>query len=151
MITDSLLSLFRRDLLKLKQEIAQYAKEENIWRIDGAVLNSAGNLTLHLIGNLNTYIGSEFGHTGYIRNRPAEFALKNVPREELLHKIERTIEMLEDVLPTLTEEQLAMEFQHETAEGKVTTGHFLIHLATHLNYHLGQVNYHRRLIDNRSE
>lgn len=147
MITDSLITLFRRDLLKLKQEISQYTKEDNIWRVDGAILNSAGNLTLHLIGNLNTYIGSEFGHTGYIRNRPAEFALKNISRKELTDKLEHTIKMLEDVLPQITIEQLLRAYPHETAEGSVSTEYFLMHLATHLNYHLGQVNYHRRLLD----
>ena len=145
MIVNSLHVIFRRDLLKLKLELEQYSHEEDIWRIAGSVLNSAGNLTLHLIGNLNTYIGAELGKTGYIRDRPKEFSIKNIPREELIYNIMRTMEMLEKVLPSLTEEQLLREYPQETAEGKVSTQHFLIHLATHLNYHLGQVNYHRRL------
>jgi len=147
MVTDSLKTLYTRDLAKLKQEITLYSSEENIWRIDQNILNSAGNLCLHLIGNLNTYIGAELGNTGYIRNRPEEFSLKNVPRQELINQIDRTIEMLEIVVGSLTEDQLKSEFPRAVADDKVSTEYFLIHLAMHLSYHLGQVNYHRRLLD----
>jgi hypothetical protein len=147
MVTDSLKTLYTRDLAKLKLEITLYSSEENIWRIDQNILNSAGNLCLHLVGNLNTYIGAELGNTGYIRNRPDEFSLKNVPRQELINKIDRTIEMLEIVVGSLTEDQLKSEFPRAVSDDKVSTEYFLIHLAMHLSYHLGQVNYHRRLLD----
>lgn len=148
MLTDSLKTLYSRDLTKLKQELELYNSEDNIWRIDRNILNSAGNLSLHLIGNLNTYIGAELGNTGYIRNRPEEFSLKNVPRQELISKIERTIEMIDATLSSLTEDQLKSEYPQLVADAKVLTEYFLVHLATHLGYHLGQVNYHRRLLDN---
>ena len=147
MLTDTLKILFSRDLVKLKQELESYHKEDNIWRIDRNILNSAGNLCLHLIGNLNTYIGAELGNTGYIRNRPEEFSLKNIPRQELISKIEHTIEMLNTTLDSLTEDQLNSEYPQVVADNKVSTEYFLVHLATHLGYHLGQVNYHRRLLD----
>ncbi|SDD68977.1 Protein of unknown function [Mucilaginibacter pineti] len=147
MITATLKALYTRDLLKLKQEITLYSNEENIWRIDQNILNSAGNLCLHLIGNLNTYIGAQLGNTDYVRNRPAEFSLKNVPRQELISQIDRTIEVLEPVLGSLTEDQLKSEYPRLVAEETVSTEYFLIHLAMHLSYHLGQVNYHRRLLD----
>lgn len=147
MVTDSLKTLYTRDLAKLKLEITLYSSEENIWRIDQNILNSAGNLCLHLVGNLNTYIGAELGNTGYIRNRPEEFSLKNVPRQELINKIDQTMEMLEMVVGSLTEDQLKSEFPRAVSDNTVSTEHFLIHLAMHLSYHLGQVNYHRRLLD----
>lgn len=147
MLTETLKSLYTRDLTKLKQEISLYSKEANIWRIDQNILNSAGNLCLHLIGNLNTYIGAELGNTGYVRNRPEEFSLKNIPQQELINKIDNTIDMLEAVVGTLTDEQLKSEYPQIVLDGKVSTEYFLTHLATHLSYHLGQVNYHRRLLD----
>jgi uncharacterized damage-inducible protein DinB len=148
MLTTTLTSLYTRDLTKLKQEIALYSNEANIWRVDERILNSAGNLCLHLVGNLNTYIGAQFGHTGYVRNRPEEFSLKDIPRKELMSKIEGTIEMIEAVVGTLTEEQLSSDYPQVVLEGGVvSTAYFLVHLATHLSYHLGQVNYHRRLLD----
>ncbi|RXF70127.1 DinB family protein [Arcticibacter tournemirensis] len=148
MLNDTLKIIYIRDLSKLKQELELYKSEDNIWIISKDILNSAGNLSLHLIGNLNAYIGAELGGTGYVRNRPNEFSLKNVPRHELISKIERTIEMIDTVLPSLTEDQLKSEFPQIVSVGKVSTEYFLVHLATHLNYHLGQINYHRRLLDN---
>lgn len=87
MQTETLKILFNRDLTKLKQEIELYQNETKLWAIEKGITNSAGNLCLHLIGNLNSYIGSELGKTNYIRNRPLEFSLKNVPRVELLDKL----------------------------------------------------------------
>ena len=148
MLIDTLKFLFNRDLTKLKEELELYTNEENIWQIDGNILNSAGNLTLHLIGNLNTYIGAEFGKTGYLRNRPEEFSLRDVPREELIGKIEDTIKVLNATLPMLTGEQMNGEYPQVVFDRAVSTEYMLIHLASHLGYHLGQVNYHRRLLDN---
>lgn len=147
MLTDTLRSLYSRDLNKLKEELELYKDEANIWRIDGNILNSAGNLCLHLVGNLNTYIGGVLGQSGYIRNRPEEFSLKDIPRSELISKIEKTIDVLNATLPLITEEQMQEEYPRHIDGNKRTTGYFLVHLATHLDYHLGQVNYHRRLLD----
>lgn len=147
MIADTLKALYSRDLNKLKQELELYVNEANIWRTDKNILNSAGNLALHLIGNLNAYIGAELDNSGYIRNRPAEFSLKNVPRQELIDKIAQTILIVESAMDKLTDEQLKSEYPQEVSVGKVSTEYFLVHLAMHLSYHLGQVNYHRRLLD----
>ena len=149
MITDTLKSLFSRDLAKLKQELELYTKEENIWRIDKNITNTAGNLCLHLVGNLNTYIGAVLGGTDYIRNRPEEFSLRNIPRQQLISKIETTINVVEEALSALTEDQVKGQYPQTVLDDRVvTTEYFLVHLAGHLNYHLGQVNYHRRLLDN---
>ncbi len=102
---------------------------------------------MHLVGNLNAYIGAEYGKTGYVRNRPDEFALKNVPRAELVDKIEKTIGMVEKSFGIITEEQLNEQYPGEIALKGASTGYFFTHLAMHLSYHLGQINYHRRLLD----
>jgi uncharacterized damage-inducible protein DinB len=147
MLNHTLRTLFSRDLNKLKEELELYQNEAHIWRIDGDILNSAGNLCLHLVGNLNTYIGAEFGKTGYVRNRPEEFALKHVPRQELLHKIDETIQVVDDALAILTVDKLNSEYPQIVLNGTTSTEYFLVHLAMHLSYHLGQVNYHRRMLD----
>ncbi len=148
MLIQVLRPLFARDLAKLRNEIALYKSEEKIWVVDASIPNSAGNLCLHLVGNLNTYIGAELGKTSYIRHRDLEFSLKDVPREELLAKIDDTALVVDAVLAVLTNEQLAEEYPLEVFAGKtMTTGYYLAHLAMHLSYHLGQVNYHRRLLD----
>ena len=148
MLIESLKILFNRDLNKLKTEIESYQNESDIWKIQKGIANSAGNLCLHLVGNLNTYIGAEFGKTGYIRNRALEFSLKDIPRAELTQKIEETIVVVNNALNIISEEELKMEFPLLVFEKKTSTEFMLIHLTTHLAYHLGQINYHRRLLDN---
>lgn len=147
MLTTTLIALFERDLNKLKSELLAYQSEEVIWKTEAAISNSAGNLALHLIGNLNTYIGAEIGKTGYIRNRPLEFSAKFVPRDRLIADIEATIEVIKNALPLLTDEDYKVEYPVLVLEEKKSTEYFFIHLAVHLGYHLGQINYHRRLLD----
>jgi len=147
MLIETLKSLFNRDLSKLKIEIESYQNENHIWVIDKNISNSGGNLCLHLIGNINTYIGAELGKTGYVRNRPLEFSLKNIPKSELLSKIDETIAIINDTLDRLTNADLEAIYPQIVFEKEMTTGFFLVHLSTHLAYHLGQINYHRRLLD----
>lgn len=147
MLIETLKTLFKRDLNKLKAEIELYQDEANIWQVERSIANSAGNLCLHLVGNLNTYIGAQFGKTGYIRYRDDEFALKNIPREELIEKVEKTIVVVEASLDMLSEDQLQQEYPQPVFDKGMSTEYFLVHLAMHLSYHLGQVNYHRRLLD----
>ncbi len=148
MFTQILKSLLVRDLSKLRIEITLYKDEANIWRTDKEITNPAGNLCLHLVGNLNAYIGAVFGNTGYVRNRDLEFSLKDIPRQVLLERIEATLLSIEQTLDAMNDEQLALEYPLIVFKEKMTTGYFLIHLSGHLGYHLGQVNYHRRLLDN---
>jgi uncharacterized damage-inducible protein DinB len=147
MIVNSIKSIFIRDLSKLKGEIESYPDENSIWEIRSDINNSAGNLTLHLIGNLNTYIGSELNKTGYIRNRELEFTRKNVSRVQLIQSIEATISVIENALDQLSVTDLEKEYPILIWEKKTSTAYVLIHLTIHLAYHLGQINYHRRLLN----
>lgn len=147
MLIATLRQLFKRDLEKLRTEITLYQDEDIIWKVDKQIANCAGNLCLHIIGNLNAYLGTVLGNTGYIRDREGEFSIKGISRAELLSKITETIEVVDAALANLTEEVLWKEYPMVVFKDKMTTGHFLVHLETHLGYHLGQVNYHRRLLD----
>jgi uncharacterized damage-inducible protein DinB len=147
MLIDTLKTLFNRDLNRLRSEIEQYKNEENLWKVEGLIANSAGNLCLHLVGNLNTYIGKEIGNIKYVRNRELEFSLKDVSRKELLNKIDNTIEVVNKSLDNLDESSLENEYPILVFDQKISTEYLLVHLTTHLTYHLGQINYHRRLMD----
>lgn len=147
MLIETLKLLFTRDLNKLRREIEQYQDEQNIWKTDGNITNSAGNLCLHLVGNLNTYIGKELGGTAYVRDRASEFSLKDISRPELLNKIDETVMVINQALGKLDESALADEFPALVFDSKTSIEYMLVHLATHLAYHLGQINYHRRLTD----
>lgn len=148
MLVETLKLLFNRDLLRLKSEINLYKDESKIWIVEKNIANSAGNLCLHLLGNLNTYIGAAFGKTNYIRNRELEFSLKNISKKELIDQIDSTIAVVEMSLNNITEEELKSEYPILVFDKKSTLEYLLVHLTTHLTYHLGQINYHRRLLDN---
>ena len=147
MVTTALVELFNRDLDALKKEINSYSNESILWVTKSDIKNSPGNLCLHICGNLQHFIGSVLGNTGYVRNRDAEFNKKNVPKNELLISIDTTKEVIQNVLESLSENQLEKDYPIDVFKKKMTTTFFLIHLAGHLNYHLGQINYHRRLLD----
>ena len=146
MIINTLKALFDRDLKRLITEIEQYKIEDDIWKVKGQINNSAGNLCLHLVGNLNTYIGKELGKTDYIRNRDLEFSSKGIPRQQLIQKVENTIEMINKTFDNFDENLLQTEYPILVFDEKTSTEYLLIHLTTHLAYHLGQINYHRRLM-----
>jgi hypothetical protein len=136
-----------RDLNKLRQEMEAFVHEENLWKITGHVKNPSGNLCLHLVGNLNTYIGKNMGHTSYVRNRDAEFSLRDVPRSELINKVQQTNDMITQVFSTLRDHDLNEKYPENVLGYDMTTGFFLIHLSGHLSYHLGQINYLRRILE----
>ena len=147
MLKNSLIELFERDLQKLKTEIDLYKDEDNLWVVKEGISNSAGNLCLHLIGNLNHFIGATLGNTGYVRHRDDEFSLKNIPRQDLVMNIENCILIVKSTLLKLTDDDFEKEFPLEKHGTIVSTIDMLLHLFGHLSYHLGQINYHRRLLD----
>jgi len=147
MLSDTLTSLFKRDLEKLKKEVSLYNNEEDLWLVKNDVSNSAGNLCLHLVGNLNHFIGSVIGNTGYVRQRDLEFSQKNIAIQELTDQVDQTIEMIETVLKGMEDSELKKNYPIEVFRKPMTTEYFLVHLSTHLSYHLGQINYHRRLLN----
>ena len=147
MITDTLTALFLRELDTLQKELSAYTDEKNLWKTDRNISNSVGNLALHLVGNLNHFIGFQLGHTGYIRQRDKEFSDKDVALKTLLKQIEDTKSMIPPVLSKLTSEDLSKEVKVSDNHPIMTLELFLNYILVHLSYHLGQINYHRRLLD----
>lgn len=147
MLKETIRSLLTRDLARLAAEVEAYRNEPNLWRTEKGISNSAGNLCLHLVGNLNTYIGATLGNTGYVRNRELEFSQKNVSRTELLEMIRATTATVDKALAGCEDTELEKEYPVKVFDHEMTTGYFLVHLVAHLDYHLGQINYHRRLTD----
>jgi uncharacterized damage-inducible protein DinB len=143
---DSIQTLLLRDLGKLEAEISQYRDEATIWKIEKDIKNSAGTLCLHLCGNLQHYFGAVLGKSGYKRNRDLEFSARNISKEKLLQEIAAAKKAVELVMPSLTETQLLGEYPENVFGKPMTTLFFMVHLSAHLSYHLGQVNYHRRLL-----
>lgn len=147
MKTQEYRKLYKRELEKLKIEVELYKNEKNMWVIDKEIANSAGNLCLHIIGNLNHFIGYALGKTDYVRDRENEFTLKNIPLIDLLSEIEITMTVVENTLQNITDDQLEHEYPLAKLEEKASIEYLLSYLLIHLSYHLGQINYHRRLFD----
>lgn len=148
MLKYSLIELFERDLERLKDEAGLYSDESKLWLTDKEIKNSAGNLVLHLLGNLNHFIGATLGNTGYVRHRDEEFSTKNVPARQMMEEIDKTAIMIKTTLEKMGDEDFQKDYPLKVfrGKGKMKTGFFLVHLTGHLNYHLGQINYHRRLL-----
>lgn len=145
---NSLVQLFIRDIGKLQKEIQLYSNDSTFWKVENNISNSAGNLAIHLVGNLNHFIGATLGNTGYIRQRDKEFSNKNIPRKLILEHLEDLKGTIERVILSLTEKDLNDEYPINVFNKEsMSVEYFLIHLYSHLNYHLGQINYHRRLLD----
>lgn len=142
-----LITIYKRDLSKLKNEIQSFRLEENLWVTKGSISNSAGNLSLHLIGNLNHYIGHHLGNTGYVRDRDSEFRTKNLSAKKLVADIEDLSEVVEQTLRNFSKTDLNAPYPEEVFGYEMTTSFMLMHLSSHLSYHLGQINYIRRLLD----
>jgi hypothetical protein len=139
--------IFSYNIEKLKEELMLFSSEESLWKLQGDIKNAAGNMGLHIAGNLKHFIGATLGNTGYVRQRDKEFSAKNIPREKIINELNEANEIVQKVLPGLTNEQLEKEFPLETF-GKGRSVHFvLVQLTAHLSYHLGQVNYLRRMMN----
>jgi len=142
----AIIEILERDLKKLSDEIGGYSDEAQIWKTADGINNSAGTLCLHLCGNLQHFIGAVLGNSGYVRNRDEEFSLKNIPKEKLLKEIETTKQVVRATLEKLDDETLKKDYPSNIL-GKIHPAeYFLVHLISHFNYHLGQINYHRRLV-----
>jgi hypothetical protein len=146
MMIQHYLEFFLRDLNKLKEEIQLYKNENDLWKVESEIQNSAGTLALHLIGNLKHFIGAQIGFTGYVRNRDREFSDRNISREKIVFEVEEAISIVKTVLPTIKDEDFSKEFPLEMYGAKRNTGYIILSLSTHFCYHLGQINYHRRLL-----
>ena len=143
---DWITNVITRELQALRREVETYPTEGDLWEVRPGITNPGGNLALHLAGNLQYFLGNVLGKTGYVRNREAEFGNKDVPRAELLREIDNALAAVRTGMSKLTEADLTKPYPEPVAGVKSTTGAFLAHFATHLAYHLGQVDYHRRIL-----
>lgn len=146
MLNHAIRDLFVRDLNKAADEIESYPSDKALWTVSGDIANSAGNLGLHLAGNINHFFGAVLGNSGYVRERDLEFSSKGASRAEVAEALRKAAGVARKVIDELSEEDLASDFPEQFAGKTVSNAWMIAHLLTHLNYHLGQINYHRRLV-----
>ncbi|HSM05139.1 MAG TPA: DinB family protein [Longimicrobiales bacterium] len=148
---DDLRRILLRDLDTLRAEVEAYGDDGDIWAAPSGIRNTGGTLALHLAGNLHHYVGAVLGGTDYVRDRPGEFGDRDVPRTEILARVSAARDVVDRVLAELPEERLDEPFPVEIAGVTPPTGRFLMHLAVHFGYHLGQLDYHRRFVTGNSD
>jgi hypothetical protein len=147
MLNNVLANFYERDIRKLIEEVNLFRNEEDLWRTQGSIKNSTGNLILHLVGGLNHLIGATLARTEYVRNRDQEFTIKGVERKNLVAQLEELIPMINETVIALGPENMEEEYPIFFDKPKTSIGYVLVQLLLHLNYHLGQVNYLRRIFE----
>jgi uncharacterized damage-inducible protein DinB len=145
-IQGELAALFRRDLEKVIQQLQAFPDGPALWQLAPGVTNSAGNLALHLEGNLREFVGRQLGEVAYQRRREQEFAAKGVPIHEMIKRLDSLAELIPRVVASLSDEAMAAPYPSQVVGGYQSTQQFLLHLLGHLNYHLGQIDYLRRFL-----
>jgi len=144
-VAASIAGILLRELTTLRREVEAYPSDADLWRVVPGISNSGGTLAVHLAGNLEHFVGAVLGGSGYLRDRDAEFAVRDLPRAEVVARVNRAIAAIERSFREIEDARLRAEYPEPVAKMRVNTGDFLIHLASHLSYHLGQVDYHRRI------
>jgi hypothetical protein len=147
---EELAGLFRRDLTRLTQELEAFDDDTQLWKKTDGVSNSAGNLALHLEGNLREYVGRQLGNVPYERHRDEEFCPSGVRRQDLVKRLEEVRALVVKAISELSDEALRAPFPERVLGIDWSTQQFTLHLLGHLNYHLGQVDYLRRFVTGRS-
>jgi len=145
-ITNELAALFRRDLAKFAKQIESFPTDELLWQTLPGVINPAGNLALHIEGNLSEFVGRQLGGLPYQRNRDLEFSSKLGSRADLIARLAKLSESIPAVIEALNADELEKEYPQVVLDRSMSSGEFLIHLYGHLNWHLGQLDYLRRMI-----
>lgn len=151
MLSDYLVGVIVRDLKALGREVEAYPDDASLWRTPPGIANSGGTLALHLAGNVQHFFGAVLGGSGYVRDRAAEFNRRDVPRSEIAAQIQAAIAAAELGLAKASDAAMARDYPEQIAGHTVVTGEWLVHLVAHFGYHLGQVDYHRRLVTGKGE
>ncbi len=144
-VTAGLSGLFRRDLLRLRAQIDAFSSDDALWQTLPGFTNSAGNLALHLEGNLREYIGRRLGDVSYVRDRPLEFSAKDLPKAEIVARMDALSRLISEVVASLSDEQMEKEYPEVVLEAPMSTQDFLLHLYAHLSWHSGQIDALRRI------
>jgi hypothetical protein len=135
-----------RDIDTLRREIELYPDDDSVWREVPGLPNAGGTLVLHLAGNLRHYFGAVMGKSGYVRDRPVEFSTRGLSRKDLVQIIAAAHAEVGEALDHMDPALLEETFPEPNWDQSIPTHLFFLHLAVHLTYHLGQIDYHRRAV-----
>ena len=145
-LSSELTRFFLRELACLRRELEAYPDEDLIWHVPSGAPNSSGTLALHLSGNIQHYIGAILGGNDYARDRDAEFTTRGLSRADLLDHVAAAERTVSAILPQIHDSSLTEPFSEPMRGVTLSKREAFLHVAMHLAYHIGQVDYHRRLV-----
>ena len=143
---DDIRRLLTRELAAFAREVELFPDDETLWRRLPGITNSAGNLALHACGNLRHFVGAVLGGTGYVRDRPLEFATREGRREDVARELRETAVLVTAILGRLKAAALDAPFPDAHDGIQLPCRLFLMHVSVHLAFHLGQAGYLRRAL-----
>lgn len=146
MLRTAVQAILRRELGAVRRSVEVYPDDASVWAERKGLPNAAGTLVLHVSGNLQHFVGAVLGRSGYMRDRDAEFSRRGVSRADLLAEVDAAALAVEQGMSAISDEAMSDPYPETIAGRTVATGDFLVHLAAHLAYHLGQIDYHRRVV-----
>jgi len=115
---------------------------EQLWHRPYPYGNSVGHLLLHLTGNLSCYIGARIAGTGYVRDRPREFAdTAKRPKEEVLRALDAAVDMVIATLAAQSESDWPAPIEAVGAEDVKDRLSMFVRCAAHFDHHAGQMIY----------
>lgn len=133
-------ALAKRYLPRITACLAELSEEDIWWRPNPAS-NSAGNLVLHLAGNMRQWITSGLGGAPDIRNRDAEFSEKGpIGRRLLAAILTRETRAACAVLRKLTPAELKAGYTIQKYS-RVRGMDAVQRVVEHFAYHAGQIVY----------
>ncbi len=135
-----------RDLGGMIAELEGYPDDPSLWQLPPGFVNSAGTLALHAAGNLRHFVGHVLGGSDYVRDRNREFTARDLARVALIDDLETARREVSRALEGLDPARADEPFPVPLGSVQVSTSRALIHLTAHLGWHLGQVDYHRRIV-----
>ena len=146
MLRTAVQAILQRELGAVRRSVEVYPDDASLWAERRGLPNAGGTLVLHVAGNLQHFIGAVLGASGYRRDRDAEFSRRGVSRDDLLAEIDAASEAVDLGMSAISDEAMAAPYPEAISGRAVATGDYLVHLASHLAYHLGQLDYHRRVV-----
>jgi hypothetical protein len=151
-VQNTVAALLLREVEAFERELELFPDEAAIWQTLPGVTNSAGNLALHIAGNLQHFIGAVLGGSGYVRDRDREFSARSGSRADLIQELRKGAAAVETVIPRLTDEALHSTYPSSVIPGRtIQTERFLLHLCAHASFHLGQLGYLRRALTGQNQ
>jgi uncharacterized protein DUF1572 len=138
--------MLQRELATVRRSIEAYPDEKSIWSTRPGLPNVGGTLALHLAGNLQHYFGALLGKTGYVRHRDLEFSRRDVPRKELLAGLDAAKLAIDTGMKAVSVDRLSDPYPEQLGGHTLTIGEVIVDMESHLAFHLGQLDYHRRVV-----